>query len=80
MEKPSIDLSSASQRQRGCVAATAIIWGCATGMLSIDLLLKNADQTVVAVAIVAAAAVSTMTIWRSAGEISTSPTEKSESL
>lgn len=57
-----------SNPQRGCVPATAIIWGCSTGMIAIDLLLSTSAQseTAIAVAIVTAAAVSTMTVWLSA--------------
>lgn len=53
---------------RGYVPATAIIWGCSTGMLALGLLLSTSAQSemVIAIAIVAAAAVSTMTVWLSA--------------
>ena len=59
-----------TQPHRGYVAATAIIWGCSTGMLGLDLLLSKTAQsgTIVAIAIATAAAVSTMTIWLSTGE------------
>ena len=57
-----------SRTARGCVPATAIIWGCSTGMLAIDLLLSTSAQSemVIAIAVVAAAAVSTMTVWLAA--------------
>lgn len=71
MEKSDSDRASSTpfpRFQRGCVAATAIIWGCSTGMLAIDLLLSAdaASEATIAVAIVAAAALSTMTIWLAA--------------
>ncbi|XHX78411.1 MAG: hypothetical protein RBJ76_29005 [Stenomitos frigidus ULC029] len=59
--------AASSHSARGGVPATAIIWGCSTGMLAIDLLLSTSAQSemVIAIAIVAAAAVSTMTVWLS---------------
>ncbi|NJL19743.1 MAG: hypothetical protein HC895_01265 [Leptolyngbyaceae cyanobacterium SM1_3_5] len=71
MENQSSDraiLTASNRSQRGCVAATAVIWGCSTGMLAIDLLLSAdaASGAMIAVAIVAAAAVSTMTVWLAA--------------
>lgn len=60
--------TASSRTARGCVPATAIIWGCSTGMLALDLLLSTSaySEMVIAIAIVAAAAVSTMTVWLSA--------------
>jgi hypothetical protein len=57
----------ASRPARGCVPATAIIWGCSTGMFAIDLLLSTSAQSemAIAIAIVVAAAISTMTVWLS---------------
>ena len=62
-------MSSSVSSPRGCVSATAIIWGCSTGMLATDLLLSATaeSETAIAIAIVAAAAVSTMTVWLAAG-------------
>lgn len=66
--QPPLPSSARTAIRRGCVSATAIIWGCSTGMLAIDLLLAKAAQsaTAIAIAIVVAAAVSTMTVWLSA--------------
>lgn len=49
----------------GRVAATAIVWGCSTGMVAIALPLSNDahSKAIIMIAIVTAAAVSTMTIW-----------------
>ena len=60
--------AAASRPARGCVSATAIIWGCSTGMFAIDLLLSTSAQSemAIAIAIVVAAAISTMTVWLSA--------------
>ncbi|MBW4582406.1 MAG: hypothetical protein KME42_22790 [Tildeniella nuda ZEHNDER 1965/U140] len=68
-----------SNAQRGCVSATAIIWGCSTGMIAIDLLLSTSAQseTAIAMAIVAAAAVSTMTVWLSARKPASPKVEES---
>ncbi|HEY9885176.1 MAG TPA: hypothetical protein V6C98_16330, partial [Thermosynechococcaceae cyanobacterium] len=65
---PSSPPASASPPARGCVPATAIIWGCSTGMFAIDLLLSTSAQSemAIAIAIVVAAAISTMTVWLSA--------------
>ena len=62
---PSSPPAASSHPARGCVSATAIIWGCSTGMLAIGLLLSTSAQSemVIAIAIVVAAAVSTMTVW-----------------
>ncbi len=64
---PSSPQADSSRPDRGCVPATAIIWGCSTGMLAINLLLSNSAQseTAIAIAIVIAAAMSTMTVWLS---------------
>ncbi|MBD2036035.1 hypothetical protein H6F76_13505 [Leptolyngbya sp. FACHB-321] len=59
--------ADSSRPGRGCVPATAIIWGCSTGMLAINLLLATSAQSeiAIAIAIVAGAAMSTMTVWLS---------------
>lgn len=54
------------------VPATATIWGCTTGMLAICLSLttqphQSSQGTMISLAILIAAAVSTVAIWRSAG-------------
>ncbi|XGV94425.1 MAG: hypothetical protein ACAF41_00945 (plasmid) [Leptolyngbya sp. BL-A-14] len=66
-----------SRTARGCVPATAIIWGCSTGMLAIDLLPSTSAQSemVIAIAIVVAASVSTMTVCLSARHTTGTPTE-----
>ena len=62
---------------RGCVPTTAIIWGCSTGMLALDLLLSTSaySEMVIAIAIVVAAAVSTMTVWLSTRHATVTQTE-----
>lgn len=62
---------------RGCVPATAIIWGCSTGMLALSLLLSTSAQSemVIAIAIVVAAAVSTMTVWLAAPQAAVTQVE-----
>jgi hypothetical protein len=59
--------AASSRPAHGCVPATAIIWGCSTGMLAINLLLSTSAQSemAIAIAIVVAAAISTMTVWLS---------------
>jgi len=69
--------AASSRPARGCVPATAIIWGCSTGMLALDLLLSASAQSemVIAIAIVAAAAVSTMTVWLAAPQAAVTKVE-----
>lgn len=69
------DLSSRSQR--GYVPTTAIIWGCSTGMLALDLLLSKTAQsgTMIAIAVVSAAAVSTIAVWLAPGKAVLTKTE-----
>jgi hypothetical protein len=60
------------------VPVTVTIWGCTTGMLAICLSLssqQSSQGTVISLAILAAAAVSTVAIWRSAGPRQPSPDE-----
>lgn len=66
-----------SPTTRGCVPATAIIWGCSTGMLALGLLLSTSalSEMVITIAIVAAAAVSTMTVWLSAPQAAVTKVE-----
>jgi hypothetical protein len=66
--------------RNGRVAATAIIWGCSTGMLAIGLPLSgSANRAVIVIAIAVAAAVSTMTVWLSIGKLNQTNTETSDS-
>ncbi|XGW00767.1 MAG: hypothetical protein ACAF41_34265 (plasmid) [Leptolyngbya sp. BL-A-14] len=69
--------STPSGMAPGCVSATAIIWGCSTGMLAINLLLSTSAQSemVIAIAIVVAAAVSIMTAWLSVRHSTVTQTE-----
>jgi hypothetical protein len=71
---------ASSSPKRGCVLATAIIWGCSTGMLGIDLLLSTSAQsgTAIAIAIVAAAAASTMTVWLSTQKSASTKAKESD--
>jgi hypothetical protein len=64
--------SHTSSPHSGRVAATATIWGCSLGMLSVSLLLSADAQsgTMIAIALICATAISTMTVWLSAGKIS----------
>jgi hypothetical protein len=65
--------------KNGRVAATAIIWGCSTGMLAIGLPLSgSANRAVIVIAIAVAAAVSTMTVWLSVSRTTQTNTETSD--
>lgn len=55
----------------GRLATTAVIWGCATGMLAICLPLSNAPHhgsqgTIVSLAILIAATICSLSIWKRA--------------
>lgn len=54
-------LFASNRTDHGCILTTAIIWGGSTGMLAIDLLSTSA-QSELAIAIVVATVVSTMTV------------------
>jgi hypothetical protein len=58
-----------SRPKSGRVAATAIIWGCSIGMLAISLPLSGNAQSgmIISIAIIAATAMSTITVWLSTG-------------
>jgi hypothetical protein len=64
--------SSEKTRQRDFrLSATAVIWGCATGMLAICLPLTDEPHqgnrgTIISLAILSAATVSTVAVWQSA--------------
>ncbi|MBW4466204.1 MAG: hypothetical protein KME07_12315 [Pegethrix bostrychoides GSE-TBD4-15B] len=75
---PQSPTQNLTPRPQGCVAATATIWGCSTGMLAADLLFSTeaSSEAIIAIAIVTAAAASTMTVWLS-GHVSTSATAES---
>ncbi|WNZ24942.1 hypothetical protein HJG54_20215 [Leptolyngbya sp. NK1-12] len=64
-------LSSTPKRSDFRLPATAIIWGCATAMLAICLPLTDEPHqgnrgTIISLAILAGATVSTVAVWQSA--------------
>ncbi|HEY9640221.1 MAG TPA: hypothetical protein V6C57_07035 [Coleofasciculaceae cyanobacterium] len=67
---PPTSQTASSRPRSGRVAATAIIWGCAMGMLAISLPLSSEAQgdTLIAIAIILATAISTVTVWLSAAQ------------
>ena len=78
MTLPSEKASKSSMDIR--LPATSIIWGFATGMLAICLPLSNDTNhgTVISMAIVSAAAVSTVAVWQSSDKKSQSRNEASD--
>lgn len=66
-------------------STTAVIWGCATGMLAICLSLTNQPHqgnrgTIISLAILAGAAVSTVAIWRSSHQESQADLEDARQI
>ncbi|MBW4543572.1 MAG: hypothetical protein KME25_03850 [Symplocastrum torsivum CPER-KK1] len=78
MTLPSEKASKSSMDIR--LPATSIIWGFATGMLALCLPLSNDTNhgTVISIAIVSAAAVSTVAVWQSSDKKSQTRNEASD--
>ncbi|NJO43450.1 MAG: hypothetical protein HC769_22225 [Cyanobacteria bacterium CRU_2_1] len=75
-----------SKRQKDVrISATSIIWGCATGMLAICIpLTNNSDQshqgTIIPLAVLVAATVGTVAVWRSSPNPDFQPIEESNQV